>query len=54
MNELVLFLFRLVMNELVMRIPPYQGKDKKDVARKVVRNPDYRPIIGKKFLSLWI
>ena len=48
------FSFGIIMNELVMRIPPYQGKDKKDVARKVVRNPDYRPIIGKKVPKDWI
>jgi mitogen-activated protein kinase kinase kinase 9 len=48
------FSFGIIMNELVMRIPPYQGKDKKEVARKVVRNPDYRPNIGKKVPKEWI
>ena len=48
------FSFGIIMNELVMRIPPYQGKDKKEVARKVVRNPEYRPIIGKKVPKDWI
>ena len=37
------FSFGIIMNELVTRVPPYQGVDKKDVAKKVVNNPKYRP-----------
>ena len=37
------FSFGIIMNELVTRVPPYQGTDKKDVAKKVVNNPKYRP-----------
>ena len=36
------------MNELVTRIPPYHGTDKKDVAKKVVTNPNYRPPYNEK------
>ena len=42
------FSFGIIMNELVTRIPPYHGTDKKDVAKKVVNNPDYRPPYNEK------
>ena len=42
------FSFGIIMNELVTRVPPYKGVDKKDVARKVVNNPDYRPPFNPK------
>ena len=42
------FSFGIIMNELVTRIPPYHGTDKKDVAKKVVNNPNYRPPYNKK------
>jgi len=42
------FSFGIIMNELVTRIPPYHGTDKKDVAKKVVNNPNYRPPYNEK------
>ncbi len=42
------FSFGIIMNELVTRAPPYQGTDKKDVAKKVVNNPNYRPSYNEK------
>ena len=42
------FSFGIIMNELVTRVPPYQGTDKKDVAKKVVNNPNYRPKYNEK------
>ena len=42
------FSFGIIMNELVTRIPPYHGTDKKDVAKKVVNNPKYRPPYNEK------
>ena len=42
------FSFGIIMNELVTRVPPYQGTDKKDVAKKVVINPKYRPKFDTK------
>ena len=42
------FSFGIIMNELVTRAPPYQGTDKKDVAKKVVNNPNYRPQYNEK------
>ena len=42
------FSFGIIMNELVTRVPPYQGVDKKDVAKKVVNNPKYRPDYDEK------
>ena len=42
------FSFGIIMNELVTRVPPYQGTDKKDVAKKVVNNPNYRPPYNEK------
>ena len=42
------FSFGIIMNELVTRLPPYQGTDKKDVAKKVVINPKYRPKFDTK------
>ena len=42
------FSFGIIMNELVTRIPPYHGTDKKDVAKKVVNNPEYRPPYNEK------
>ena len=47
------FSFGIIMNELVTRVPPYQGTDKRDVARKVVNNPDYRPPLNKKVPKDW-
>ena len=49
------FSFGIIMNELVTRIPPYHGTDKKDVAKKVVNNPNYRPPYNeKKIPKDWI
>ena len=49
------FSFGIIMNELVTRIPPYHGTDKKDVAKKVVNNPKYRPPYNeKKIPKDWI
>ena len=42
------FSLGIIMNELVTRIPPYHGTDKKDVAKKVVNNPKYRPPYNEK------
>ena len=42
------FSFGIIMNELVTRAPPYQGTDKKDVAKKIVNNPRYRPAYNEK------
>ena len=42
------FSFGIIMNEIVTRVPPYQGTDKKDVAKKVVNNPNYRPKFDSK------
>ena len=42
------FSFGIIMNELVTRVPPYQGTDKKEVAKKVVNNPNYRPPYNEK------
>ena len=42
------FSFGIIMNELVTRVPPYHGTDKKDVAKKVVNNPNYRPPFNDK------
>ena len=36
------------MNELVIKAPPYQGTDKKNEAKKVVNNPNYRPQYNEK------
>ena len=49
------FSFGIIMNELVTRVPPYQGTDKKDVAKKVVNNPNYRPPFNpKKVPKDWV
>ena len=53
------FSFGIIMNELVTRAPPYQGTDKKDVAKKVVNNPNYRPqynakIVPKDWVDLMV
>ena len=32
--------FGIIMNELATRTPPYQGVDKKEVARKVAKDPE--------------
>ena len=42
------------MNELVRRILLINEKNKKEVSYKVVRNPEYRPIIRKKVPKEWI
>lgn len=47
------FSFGIIMNELATRTPPYQGVDKKEVARKVLTRPDYRPAY-KKLPKDWI
>jgi hypothetical protein len=48
------FSFGIIMNELATRLPPYQGVDKKEVARKVLSHPDYRPQITKRVPKVWI
>ena len=49
-----IFSFGIIMNELVRRILLINEKNKKEVSQKVVRNPEYRPIIRKKVPKEWI
>ena len=46
--------FGIIMNELATRTPPYQGVDKKEVARKVAKDPEYRPAIKPRIPKDWI
>jgi mitogen-activated protein kinase kinase kinase 9 len=41
------FSFGIVMSEIAMRLPPYYGVDKKEVAMNVMNKSDYRPTIEK-------
>jgi mitogen-activated protein kinase kinase kinase 9 len=41
------FSFGIVMSEIAMRLPPYYGIDKKEVALNVMNKSDYRPATEK-------